>query len=617
MTAPAPLSPPTPRTLHVARDALGPLVVALAAVTMIAWTWRYCPDPVIDFGREIYIPWRMADGQVLYRDLNYFDGPLGPYAVTLALKVLGVSLDALKLFNASVVVLVALMVYTVVRETSDRIAATAAGVTFAVAFACAQVSGDASFNWLTPYSHNLAYGVALSVAMVACLGRAARRDDLRWLAAAGALLGLVALTKAEVLLAAVVAAVVGIVAFVWTGRTARRRAVRAVVAFVVAAAVPVTLAVALLAAAMPVADALAGVAGAWKFLGNRELMGMTYFGWMLGTDHPERNLFAMLAWAGRYGAVVLAALLLARAVGGREGGTVTVFAVAAFVVTLAALAYVAPRVAWAQAARPLPLLLAAIGAGLLLRVLRPRGRDPRFVLPLTLAALALALLAKSILRTNLAHYGFALAMPGMMVVIAALFGWFPRMLGRGGAPSPVARGVVLAAWLVFIGSIVRAGHAQMSNRVYPVGQGRDRFLADERGRIVNEAIQFLRPHAGETLVAIPDAPLLNYLARMPGPVRYHNFLPPEVVMFGEDRMLAALRASPPQWVGLVHADTRIYDAQYFGRDYAKQVARWVDENYEPAHLSGAAPYAGNAFGILIMKRRPTAADVDAPTQPSP
>jgi hypothetical protein len=330
---------------------------------------------------------------------------------------------------------------------------------------------------------------------------------------------------------------------------------------------------------------------------------MTYFRWLMGTDQPERNLFAMFAWAGWYGAVLLPAVVLARVMKGRAPRAVAIAAAAASGITIAALAAVASRVAWAQAARPLPLLLCAIGASLLLRLLQPRGRDVRVVLPLTLVALSLVLLFKSILRPNLAHYGFALAMPGMILIIAAMLSWVPRWVAGDDRVRWVPRGVVLAAWLVFVASIARMSHAEMSMRTHPVGSGHDRLLADHRGREVNEAVEFLRPHKGETLVAIPDALLLNYLARMPNPTRFHNFLPPEIAMFGEDAMLSALRATPPDWVALVHADTRIYDAQYFGRDYAPRIARWIEQNYDPARLIGARPYTSDAFGILIMKRR--------------
>ena len=52
MRAPVAASQPDrPRPDAVLRVA-GPIVVLGAALVMLAWTWRYCPDPVIDFGRD-------------------------------------------------------------------------------------------------------------------------------------------------------------------------------------------------------------------------------------------------------------------------------------------------------------------------------------------------------------------------------------------------------------------------------------------------------------------------------------------------------------------------------------------------------------------------------------
>ena len=34
---------------------------------------------LVDFGRELYVPWRITQGDVLYRDIAYFSGPLSPH----------------------------------------------------------------------------------------------------------------------------------------------------------------------------------------------------------------------------------------------------------------------------------------------------------------------------------------------------------------------------------------------------------------------------------------------------------------------------------------------------------------------------------------------------------
>lgn len=122
--------------------------------------------------------------------------------------------------------------------------------------------------------------------------------------------------------------------------------------------------------------------------------------------------------------------------------------------------------------------------------------------------------------------------------------------------------------------------------------------------MVNEAVQYLREHAKptDTLVAIPDGSLLNYLPRLRSPVRYHNFLPPELVMFGEQNMLEALARDPPDWIVLIHADTAIYDARFFGRDYGRRIGSWIHEDYRQVHQIGALPFTGRKFGVLLLRR---------------
>src|SRR5438477_4717138 len=150
---------------------IGPILVATSVLAMLAWTWNKCPDPVIDYGREVYVPWRITQGQVLYRDINYFNGPLVPYFDALLFKLFSPSIRTLKIFNAMVIVALAALIYVMIRAMSDDCAATISGILFPILFACQQIAG-ATFNFLTPYSYELSLGVALSMAMVACFWRA-------------------------------------------------------------------------------------------------------------------------------------------------------------------------------------------------------------------------------------------------------------------------------------------------------------------------------------------------------------------------------------------------------------------------------------------------------------
>ncbi|MCH7868419.1 MAG: hypothetical protein IH881_12040, partial [Myxococcales bacterium] len=83
-----------------------------------------------------------------------------------------------------------------------------------------------------------------------------------------------------------------------------------------------------------------------------------------------------------------------------------------------------------------------------------------------------------------------------------------------------------------------------------------------------------------------------------------NFVPPEFAVFGEDQILDALRATPPDWIAIVHRPTREYGMLFFGRDYGKLVWAWIQSNYVSAVTLGAKPLVSRRFGIELLERVP-------------
>lgn len=67
----------------------GPALTALTFFLLTWLTWRKWPDILIDFGRELYVPWRLIQGEVLYRDLAYLNGPFSPYLNALWFRLFG------------------------------------------------------------------------------------------------------------------------------------------------------------------------------------------------------------------------------------------------------------------------------------------------------------------------------------------------------------------------------------------------------------------------------------------------------------------------------------------------------------------------------------------------
>jgi len=52
-------------------------LLATTFATMAAIGWYRWPEVLIDYGRELYFPWRISAGEMLYKDLLHLYGPLG------------------------------------------------------------------------------------------------------------------------------------------------------------------------------------------------------------------------------------------------------------------------------------------------------------------------------------------------------------------------------------------------------------------------------------------------------------------------------------------------------------------------------------------------------------
>src|SRR4051794_34778597 len=101
---------------------------------LLVWTWRRWPDPLIDFGRELYAPWQITRGHLLYRDLASLYGPLSPYVNALWFRLFGVSLMTLVWANVAIFAGTLTGIYHLVRITTDRVTATTATLTAMVLF---------------------------------------------------------------------------------------------------------------------------------------------------------------------------------------------------------------------------------------------------------------------------------------------------------------------------------------------------------------------------------------------------------------------------------------------------------------------------------------------------
>jgi hypothetical protein len=590
------------------------LLCTLAFVAMAAVSWRKWPDLLVDFGRELYVPWQLTEGKVLYKDIASLFGPFSQYLNAMWFTFFGVSLTTLIFCNLAILAGTTWLVYRTLADACDRMTASVASLVFLSLFGFAQYATTGNYNYVCPYSHEATHGVALTVAMIFCLSQAGRRPYLMH-GLAGLCFGLVLLTRVELSLAA------GVVLATWAAMGLLLRGSaggwpwRPALVLLAAALIPLLGFFFYFWTHMPASQAMRAVGGAYVVLATSSVTDNAFYKTGMGLDDVRGNLIAALKLfaAMAAGAVAIAGLdLLTRKWKQLHAGLAVVLAIS----TLAMSVSESARSVWMEMARPLPLIAILTWVGVIVVRWRQRN-DPAGATklnPLVLwAAFATVLLGKMILNARIYLYGFFLAAPAVLVLIVCLLWLVPRLLDRRPERGLVFRGVALALILGGVTSYGRLSYFVYSAKTVPVGQDGDLIMAfppalNPAGPVTAAALKEIDKNmlSGATFVVLPEGVMLNYLARRVNPTPYINFMMIEMLAFGEDTMLASLRQHPPDFVILVHKDTSEFGVGLFGKDerYGQKIMEWVNAEYAPVALFGAEPLQDpQLFGIKVCLRR--------------
>jgi hypothetical protein len=157
----------------------------------------------------------------------------------------------------------------------------------------------------------------------------------------------------------------------------------------------------------------------------------------------------------------------------------------------------------------------------------------------------------------------------------------------------------------------------VATKTVPLGREGDHIYAQaDRGHALNTLLGKVDASLGpeQTLLMLPEGVLVNYLSRRASSTRYFNFVPADIVMFGEQEMLSALEAQPADFVALVANSAGDYGLTGFGIDYGMQLADWVKRN---SRQFGTPPEEGGFPILLLVRKSATNQDVQRPTPSAP
>jgi hypothetical protein len=206
------------------------------------------------------------------------------------------------------------------------------------------------------------------------------------------------------------------------------------------------------------------------------------------------------------------------------------------------------------------------------------------------------------LTTGAFHYGFYLLPVPLLAFTTFFFRDVPLWLP--GRPT----GLVACAGIGLFAAIA-IKHHEMSRLLYgrhtvevhaPGGTMifLDAFGGFPTGEAYAETVRSLATYPSATRVlAVPAGVGLTFLAGLRSVCGQHSFLPPELDGQFEERLLACLRAAPPDLVVQVGINLEDFASRGFGVDYAQKVAGWISEYYDPIEQFGPNGY------VIVLRRR--------------
>jgi len=177
---------------------LGAILVLVAILCMALRSWRAWGDPVIDFPQQLYIAWRIAAGEVLYRDIQYFYGPFSQLFNGALFYTFGPGYFVVSMANLFLAAVISLLIYLIVWRAFDW----ASGLIAALAFVLIHMFNPYScFSFLAPYSHEATHGTFFLLVIIALSAKTSGPRDHRIWILLGLASGLIVFTKPEFILA--------------------------------------------------------------------------------------------------------------------------------------------------------------------------------------------------------------------------------------------------------------------------------------------------------------------------------------------------------------------------------------------------------------------------------
>jgi hypothetical protein len=592
------------------------------AIALLASSWRKWLDPQIDYGRELYIPWRMLEGGKLFKDVDDLYGPLSRFIDFGLFKVFGPGMMVLAWANIVLYFVILGLIYYVFRMAWGYKAALLSAFVFVGVFSFSQLVLTSNYNFVTPYSQQVTHGFLVCLVLLALLPRWIEAVSIKRSFYVGLFIGLTLVLKPEFILAGVL---ILSVAFIFRIKRLGVPHLNELISGFLGGILPTGCLTLYFVSYMRLSSAFGAASHAWMnglIIGKDENTTHLLNNFS-GIDQPGVHLLSHMKATGNglalFLAIGLGSFLIGKvseklkSYGTKDKITVKDASVAVlFLILFSGVAWVGLyKITWTEigtALLGLLLILSLFKAWGWLKDGLGSSMPKEEVLKALIIVFAGALMTRMILNGRIYQYGFLQASMASLVIVAMLCNdvtmWIKGFAKDIAKVGLAFQGSILLLSVIGVALVVTQSQRLLEAKTLAIGEGRDLFYGfpanvSYQGELVRSFSNALskRPKE-ETLLVLPEGIMVNYLARKKSPVS-------DLTLYtnkeAETRIVQTLDAIQPDWVVILSRDLTEYGVTRYGAkgQSGQEIISWMKDKYKVSASLGGDPLDPKQLGGIV------------------
>lgn len=576
------------------------IIIALNIILFLKFGDKF-GDLIIDVSREVTVPLRILEGQVLYKDFHYEYGPLVPYLFSIICYIFGTDLDVFRITGLIISLSISIVIFTLSKDYLNKKFSLLVSTVFVFVFAFHSLDVNI-FNYIFPYSYSSTIGVLLLLLLYKSIYDYFVKNNNAALYIVIIIFLLCFLTKLEIILSAVAAMTVFLFFFLEEKKLFQLDKIESffnlkLLSWSIFSLLIFVLSLYLMGLIEYFYDEII-------YLIKQNLSSPIGRG-ALGIDHIFYYFFRSIKSIVFF--VVSGCIFIYLDKGTSNKVKQKIIRLILYLLSLIIFSFYlyVKGYDYFYNGTGLLLVLSILLVGLLIKS-RVLNRRDKMMLVMLISSLALTF--RMAFNNTVEFYGFYLLAPASVCLLIMIFHYIPLLIRY---KYMKRTHYFKTAFSIFFIIMSWAAYSNTSN----LAAKKNELLNTEKGDF------YVYPHQhyaaqtfldefkskikkDDSIIVLPEGYMLNYFLNIT-PTTFNNSHIPDLVMGEREKdLLKEMEEKQFDYVIILSRYTPEWDLPVMGKDYLVNTVRYIYEKYEPTYLFGDIPFSGwQKFGILVFEKK--------------